>query len=133
MRLGIKAKQVLGVTTIVGITVVILSLINLARLAQTSLDQSRARAALLANAIFHRARSVVGERPSPYEALRSDSGLRSILESSLYSDNVTFAAIVDAGGVAIAHVDPALEGTVLPAAGDLNALLARSPLYQLSA
>ena len=33
-----------------------------------------------------------------YQALREDPGLRSILESSLYSKNVTFAAIVDVNG-----------------------------------
>ena len=56
MRLGIKGKQVLGVTTIVGAIVVVLSVMHLARLAQVRLDESRARAELLANAIFHRAR-----------------------------------------------------------------------------
>ena len=48
MRLGIKGKQVFGVTTIVGAVVVGLSLMYLARLAQVSLDESRARAELLA-------------------------------------------------------------------------------------
>ena len=96
MRLGIKGKQVLGVTSIVGAVVVVLSLMHLAQLARVSLDESRARAELLANAIFHRAREVVASTaPIRYEALRADPGLRSILESSLYSKNVTFAAIVD--------------------------------------
>jgi signal transduction histidine kinase len=133
MRLGIKGKQVLGVTTIVGVAVLVLSVMNLARLAQVKLDESKARAELLANAVFHRAYAVVGERIDPYVALHSDSGLRSILESSLYSPNVTFAAIVDAQGVAVAHTDPALEGNHLPRADDISALAARSPYYQLSA
>jgi len=133
MRLGIKGKQVLGVTTIVGVVVVVLSVIHLARLAQVKLDESKARAELLANAVFHRAYAVVGERIDPYVALHSDSGLRSILESSLYSPNVTFAAIVDAQGVAVAHTDPALEGNHLPRADDISALAARSSLSQLNA
>src|ERR1700730_16536801 len=103
MWLGIKGKQVLGVTTIVGAVVVVLSLLDLARLAQVSLDESRARAELLANAIYHRARQVVVEGVDPYQALRSDPGLRSILESSLYSKNVTFAAIADVNDVAVVH------------------------------
>src|SRR5439155_23231604 len=122
MRLGIKGKQVLGVTTIVGVVVVVLSVIHLARLAQVKLDESKARAELLANAVFHRAYAVVGERTDPYVALHSDAGLRSILESSLYSPSVTFAAIVDAQGVAVAHTDPALEGNHLPRADDVSAL-----------
>ena len=46
MRLGIKGKQVLGVTSIVGAVVVLLSLVYLAGLARISLEESRARAEL---------------------------------------------------------------------------------------
>src|SRR5579859_3196978 len=98
MRLGIKGKQVLGVTSIVGLSVVLLSLYFLSRLASVSLDESRARAELIAKAVYQRAREVVIKDGDPL-ALRADPGLRSILESALYSDNVTFAAIVDAKGV----------------------------------
>jgi signal transduction histidine kinase len=135
MRLGIKGKQVLGVTTIVGLVVVLLSLLYLARLARVSLEESRARAELVASAIFHRAREVVpGVDPGgAYEALRRDPGLRSILESSLYSKNVTYAAIVDVQGIVVAHADPAREGDVLVVGGDLAELAARPPLSQLAA
>jgi signal transduction histidine kinase len=133
MRVGIKAKQVLGVTSIVGAVVVGLSLINLARLARVGLEESRARATLLSNAIFHRARAVVAGGADPYRALTADQGLRSILESALYSKNVTFAAIVDARGIVIAHADPALEGQPLPQGGDLDKLLSRPALSQLLA
>src|SRR5712675_2095755 len=109
MRLGIKGKQVLGVTSIVGVVVVVLSVMHLARLAEVRLDESRARAELLANAIFHRAHAVVGAGADPYVALRDDSGLQSILQSSLYSDNVTFAAIVDTRGIVVAHADQTQE------------------------
>ena len=61
MRLGIKAKQVLGVTAIVGAVVVALSSWHLASLARVSLEESRARAELVANAIYQRAFEVVGE------------------------------------------------------------------------
>jgi signal transduction histidine kinase len=133
VRLGIKAKQVLGVTTIVGAVVVVLSAIDLARVARVSLNESSARAELVANAIFHRAREVVREGVDPYQAIASDSGLRSILEASLYSDSVTFAAIVDADGIAVAHVDRALEGRPLRPGGDLSLLLSRPQTAQLLA
>src|SRR5438270_870419 len=110
MRLGIKGKQVLGVTTIVGLIVVALSLMHLAELARVNLNESRARAELLANAIYQRAREVVATGKDPATALAQDSGLRSILESSLYSPNVTFAALVDVNGRAVAHADPMIEG-----------------------
>ncbi|MEQ1728463.1 MAG: methyl-accepting chemotaxis protein, partial [Vicinamibacterales bacterium] len=133
MRLGIKGKQVLGVTIIVGAVVVVLSLMHLARLAQVSLDESRARAELLANAIYHRAREVVVDQPDAYAALHADTGLRSLLEASLYDNNVTFAAIVDAQGVAVAHADLSQEGLSVPVAADLRELLTRPSFYQLSA
>jgi signal transduction histidine kinase len=131
MRLGIKGKQVLGVTSIVSGVVVILSLLHLARLASVGLEESRARAELLANAIVHRAREVVSEGDDPVHALRADSGLRAILESSLYSKNVISAAIVDVRGLTVAHADRSLEDQPLPPGNDLAALLARPALSQL--
>src|SRR6476660_1801453 len=133
MRLGIKGKQVLGVPSIVVVVVVVLSVLNLARLASVSLDESRARAELLANAIYHRAQQVVVGGDEPLAALRADPGLRSILESSLYSKNVMYAALVDVRGVAVAHADRALEGRPLPPVGDLRQLLEQTPLAQLRA
>ena len=133
MRLGIKGKQVLGVTSIVGVVVVIVSVLHLARLASVSLDESRARADMLAKTIYQRTREVVGAGPDPYAAVKADSGLRSILESSVYSKDVTFAAIADVNQAAVLHADPALEGQTLPLGGDLNGLLDRTPFAQLLA
>jgi signal transduction histidine kinase len=133
MRLGIKGKQVLGVTSIVGVVVVIVSVLHLARLASVSLDESRARADLLAKTIYQRAREVVGSGPDPYAAVKADPGLRSILESSVYSKDVTFAAIADVNQAAVVHADPLLEGQKLPFGGDLSGLLARPPFAQLLA
>jgi signal transduction histidine kinase len=133
MRLGIKGKQVLGVGSIAMIIVVALSVAHLGHLARISLDESKARAELLSNAIFQRAREVVVDTPDPHQALRSDPGLRSILEASLYSKDVTFAAIADVGGNAIAHADRSLEDQPLPAADDLDALVNESSYNQLFA
>src|SRR5688572_7523098 len=133
MRFGIKGKQVIGVTSIVGAVVVALSLVHLANLARVKLEESRARAELLARAIFHRAREVIGAGADPYEALRADPGLRSILESSLYSKNVTFAAIVDIRGQAVAHADPGLEGRTMPSEELLSAVLEKPALSELAA
>jgi signal transduction histidine kinase len=133
MRLGIKGKQVLGVTSIVGAVVVVLSVLHLARLASVSLGESQARAELLANAIYHRAKEVVVAGADPLASLRADPGLRSILVSSLYSKNVMYAALVDVHGIAVAHAEPPLEGQPLPPAGDLTKLLERSRLSQLRA
>jgi signal transduction histidine kinase len=123
VRISIKTKQVAGVTLIVGLAVVGLSALYLSSLVHVKLVESRARADTLANAIFQRARGVVAAGGDRYAALRADDGLRAILESSAYSDNVTYAAIVDVNGIAIAHSDAASEGQRLAPAGDLAAVL----------
>ena len=126
MRLGIKAKQVAGVTSIVGLSIVALSVIHLASLARVAVEESKARGDLLTKAIFHRASVAVSEQADPYQAVRDDGGLRSILESSIYSNSVTYAAIVDQAGRVVAHSDRSAVGQTLMPAPDLNALLGRS-------
>src|SRR6266849_4068541 len=133
MRLSIKAKQVAGVTSIVGLAVVVLSGVYLSSLARIRLEESKARGELLARAIYQRAREVVAVGDDPSAALRADAGLRSILESSAYSSNVTYAAIVDVAGIAIAHSDKTRIGHPLPPNGDLDALLDRGPVSQIRA
>lgn len=133
MRLTIKTKQVAGVTSIVGLAVLVLSGFYLSSLARIRLEESQARGELLANAIFHRAREVVGASREPGAALRTDAGLRSILESSAYSRNVIYAAIVDVAGVAMAHSDDTRVGRPVPPNGDLGALLTSGGVAQMRA
>ena len=103
MRLNIKTKQVLGVTSTVGAVVVALSLYHLGSLARFSLEESQARGLLLSRAIYQRAQGIAPRASDPYAALREDAGLKSILESSIYSRDVTYAAIVDPAGRIMAH------------------------------
>ena len=131
MRVGIKAKQIAGVTVIVGVAVVALSGLYVTRLAGVVLNEAFARGQLLSNAIIHRAREVVPESAEPYTALGTDSGLRSILESSIYSESVTDASIVDTNGVIIASSDTILVGTPQRQRADLAALLEQRALRQL--
>lgn len=130
--MSIRLKQILGVTALVGAIVVALSVVNVARIARLSLEDSRARGELLTNAIFHRAREVVTSRDTAYAELAGDAGVRSILEAAIYSADVTHAAIVDAGEVAIAHSDPTQVGRRLAPAGSLDDLLAQPALAQVS-
>jgi len=132
MRLSIKAKQIAAVTTIVGLAVVMLSGVHVARLAGVVLHESEARGQLLANAIFHRAREVVVTGTGdPYTALRADPGLRAILESSIYGESVTGASILDTQGVVRASSDPTQEGSSLPTREDLASLINAGSLDQL--
>src|SRR4051812_6879987 len=131
MRLSIKAKQIAAVTAIVGLAVVALSALHVARLARIVLHESQARGELLSNTIFHRAREVVVTTNDPYGALRSDPGLRAMLESSIYGESVTDASILDTQGVVRASSDPTREGKLLPARDDLASFVDASMLQQL--
>ena len=59
MPLSIKQKQVLGVTSIVVLVVVVLSVLHLVSLTRVLLEQSRHRGELIALTIYHRAQNVV--------------------------------------------------------------------------
>ena len=131
MRLSIKTKQVLGVTSTVGAVVVALSLYHLGTLARFSLEESKARGLLLSRAIFQRAQGVAPRASDAYVALREDAGLKSILESSIYSRDVTDAAIVDPNGKIVAHLDPTQINRLLPPRQQVDELLALSSLRQL--
>src|SRR4051812_30940878 len=105
MRLGIRAKQIAGVTAIVGVAVVVLSALYVTRLARVVLHESDSRARFIASAIQHRTRELIVDAPDPYAAARTDPGLYSILQSSLYGEGVTDAAILDTHGVIVANWD----------------------------
>ena len=132
MRVGIKAKQIAAITAIVGLAVVGLSAVHVARLARVVLHESQARGELLSNTIFHRAREVVvASGADPYALLRSDPGLRAMLEASIYGESVTGAAILDKQGIVRASSDPAQEGKPLPARDDLASLVAADSIEQV--
>ncbi len=131
MRLGIKGKQIAGVTAIVGVAVAALSALYVARLAEVVLQESYGRGLLLSNAIYHRTRELVTASADPYAALRTDPGLRAILESTIYGESVTGASILDTKGTIIASSDTSRVGLRGSGGEDLGALLAQDPLEQL--
>ena len=131
MRLSIKTKQVLGHTVTVGAVVVALSLYHLSVLARVSLQESEARGRMLARAIYQRAQMVVPRANDLETALRGDGGLKSILESTIYSPDVTDAAIVDAAGNIVAHLDPTRIGRPVAARLDVERLLELNGLQQV--
>ena len=131
MRLSIRVKQIIGVTTIVGLAVIVLSAVYAMRLADVVVRESYSRGRLLTNAILERAGSVVTGEGDPYAALRDDPGLRAILRSSVYGEDVLTAAIVDVNGIIVAHNIPSLEGNQIKARPDLVRLANESDLNKL--
>ncbi len=131
MRLSIRAKQIAGVTAIVGIAVVALSALYLARLGAVIVDESHARAKMLANTIFHRVSQMKVDPVDPYAALRADPGLQSVLQASVYGEGVLYAAILDISDTVVMHSDEAVLGRTLRSQGDLTELAEATPTKKL--
>jgi len=131
MRLGIRAKQIAGVTAIVGLSVVLLSGLAAAMVSSLVMNESLSRGKLIALAIYQRAREVVPASPDPYAGLRTDPGLRSILQSSLYGESLTGASVIDRAGIVVASSDSALIGRPLSPSEDLAPIVEAGPIRQL--
>jgi signal transduction histidine kinase len=142
--MSIKSRQVAGVTTLVVFIVAVLSAFHLATLARLSLAESQSRGDLLLHAIFQRAREVAplaaaepngaSDPDAAYAALQRDGGIRSLLESSMgFAGNVTYAAIVNREGFAVAHSLKDQEGQHLTDQEDLASVLKQSSLQLLQA
>ena len=131
MRFSIRVKQIVGVTAIVGLAVVALSVLYAARLTDVVFHESYSRGQQMANLILHHAGLIVTGDGDPYAQLREDTGLRSILESSAYSENITTATIVDTTGVIVIANLRSMVGQLSPPQDDLAALDAASPYAKL--
>jgi nitrogen-specific signal transduction histidine kinase len=130
---SIKAKQVAGVTIIVGLLTVLLGVWYLSLIARVMLRESHQKAELIAKAILQRASAAIAEGTDPYQ-LHTDAGLQSILEASLYSDDVVYAAIVDIHGRVLVHSYMEPGGTLdLDPAPELGLLVAAGPFEQARA
>ncbi len=134
MRFSIKTKQVVGVVLLVALAVIALSAIYTALVAGVLLTETQSRGEMLRTFVFERAQRVITSKEDAYAALRADSGLRSLLESSMaYSRHVTYAALVDPRNVVIVHSSPVLEGQVLEPQAQLQPLLSEDPWTQIQA
>jgi signal transduction histidine kinase len=122
VRFSIRVKQIVGVTLIVGLAVVALSILYAARLTDVVLHESYSRGQLIGRTILHRAGAVVTGDGDPWTQLRDDAGLRSIIESSAYSDNITTATIVDTNGIIVIANLRSMVGQLSPQQDDLGAL-----------
>ncbi len=133
MPLSIRQKQVLGVTTIVVIVVVGLSVLQIGTLVRVLLEQGAARAELVAASVVHQTSGAVVSRETAYQDIRSSSTVLSALEAAMYSPEVLYAAIVDRTRTVVAANDPAQVGRTLPRGENLPQLVAASGWEQVRA
>ena len=135
MSLSIKTKQVAGVTLLVGLTVIPLGVWHVSTLVRLMLSESQARAELIANTTYQRAADMVAAGTDLTLGLRSDAGLRSIMQAASGFDKaVAYVAVVDNEGTILAHFDESQVGQPLPSpVPELRALLTEGVAAQVRA
>jgi signal transduction histidine kinase len=131
MRFTIRVKQIVGVTAIVGLAVVALSLLYAARLTDVVFHESYSRGQLMAKTILDRAGEIVTGEDDPWAQLSADPGLRSIIRSSAYSDNITTATMVDTSGIVLIANLRSMIGQLSPLQDDMGQLEAANPYAKL--
>jgi signal transduction histidine kinase len=133
MRVSLRARQTAAVTLLIALAMTALSVQYLANLGRVGLEDSRGIGDLIGRMIYQRAREAIAAGGDPH-VLRTDQGIRSILESTaVYGQNVTYAAVVDNENRAIAHSFPAGEGQKIEGGENLAAVLDRGMLAQIRA
>ena len=132
MRVSLRARQTLAVTVLIALAMTVLSVQHLANLARVGLEDSRGIGELLGKMIYQRAREAIAIGGDPVVALRTDQGIRSILESTAaYGRNVTYAAVVNNDGIVVAHSFPGSEGQKLEPGENLTTVLEGSMVTQV--
>jgi signal transduction histidine kinase len=133
MRLSIKQKQVLGVTFMVALIVIALSLLHLSNTAGVLLGESRDRFELFGSAVYTQAAAAIVTQETAYNDIRTSKFVQSALQSALYSQDTVDASIVDPTGVVIASSDPEQIGSTVPRRPQLNDLIALNGFERLRA
>jgi signal transduction histidine kinase len=133
MRLSIKQKQVLGVTIMVALIVIALSLLHLSNTAGVLLGESRDRFELFGSSVYMQAAAAIVSPDTAYNDVRNNQNVQMALQSALYSQDTVDASIVDPGGVVIASSDAEQVGKTVDRRPQLNDLIAQNGFARLRA
>ena len=90
MRLGIRTKQVAGVTAVVALAATVLFVWYLTSLAHVLLEGSRSNAHVLSSAVYHRLFAVISRGGDPATEIAADEALRQILQTGADAESVEY-------------------------------------------
>lgn len=133
MRLSLKQKQVLGVTFMVAVIVIALSLLHLINTAGVLLEESRDRFELVGSSVYSQAAIAITTPETAYQDVRNSRSVQSALQSALYSTDTLGASIVDPAGVVIASSDPDQVGQTVARGPQLNDLISLNGVARVRA
>jgi PAS domain S-box-containing protein len=126
MRLTLRTREVLAITTVVLLVVAVFTVAHLASVARITLRTAAEEGELLARQLYHQSSRVIAGSSAPSSgALKRDPGIRALLEGMVgYSHTVVYAAIVDPADRVLVHSNPAFEGKFLPLRESLDTVKA---------
>jgi hypothetical protein len=133
MALGIRGKEVLGVTLLVLLVVSLMTVVHLSTITRLVVKDAAEKGNLQARQIFSGTTRALtrAARPYPGEALRRDRELRALVESSIgYSPHLLYAMITDRADTILLHSQRSREGQKAVPRPQIETLVEMNPLRQ---
>lgn len=134
MTLGIRGKEILGISLLVFLIVSIASIVHLSTTTRLVLKDAAEKGTLQAQQIFSGATRAVarGHGSRPEVALRHDRELRALIDASIgYSPHLVYAMITDRSGRILVHSERSREEQSAPPRQQIEPLLQMNALQQL--
>ena len=126
MHFGLKAKETLVITLLTFLVVATTSILHLSQLTRVTVLETLRQGELVARQIYAQSSRALarGQGGTPWEALKRDPELRSLIEASVgYSPDLVYVFLADQTGRAVLHSEPDKEGLDAPQRPTLNELL----------
>lgn len=126
MRFRLKTKETLAVTAFTVLIVAAATVLHFFQLTRVTVQGAVNQAELVAQQIYAQNRRALARAPGkePWEVLRGDSELRSLLDDSVgYSTGILYVLLADPTRTVILHSEVRKEGTVAPERLDLRSVL----------
>jgi len=122
----LKTKETLAVTAFTVFVVAAATVLHFFQLTRVSVQGAVNQAELVARQIYAQNRRALARAPNqdPWEVLRSDRELRSLLDDSVgYSTGILYVQIVDPTNTIVLHSEQRKEGSAAPTEVDLRSIL----------
>lgn len=126
MRFRLKTKDTLAVTAFTVLIVAAATVLHFLQLTRVSIQGAINQAELVAQQIYAQNRRALARAPGkdPWEVLRGDGDLRSLLDDSVgYSTGILYVLLADPTNTVILHSEARKEGTVVPPRPNLRSIL----------
>lgn len=126
MRFRLKTKETLAVTAFTVLIVAAATVLHFFQLTRVTVQGAVNQAELVAQQIYAQNRRALARAPGkdPWEVLRGDTELRSLLDDSVgYSTGILYVLLADPTNTVILHSEARKEGTVAPERPELRSVL----------